>query len=58
MMAAVILLVETAEGAAVAVRFADGEAARDWEDAHTTEVTGLGLAPIVTRTEALRLAAR
>lgn len=52
----VVLLVETAEGGTVAVRFADVDAARAWEDDHDTSVTAVGCPPLVSRAEALRLA--
>lgn len=55
-MSAGILLVETAQGATVGVRFPDDDAARAWEDQHDTELTAVGWVPIVNRTEALRLA--
>jgi hypothetical protein len=49
-----ILLVETAEGDTVGVRFPDMDAARDWEDKHPFDVQGVGCVRLVTRTQALQ----
>lgn len=53
-MSAHVLLIETAQGATVAVRFPSIDAAREWEDAHP-DVEGVGCAVLVTRKEALEL---
>lgn len=50
-----LLLITTAQGATVAVRFPSADAARDWEDEHEMDLgTVVGLIPLVTKAEALR----
>jgi hypothetical protein len=51
-----VLLVETATGDVVAVRFPDTASARAWEDLHEHEVTAHGCPKVITPHEALRLA--
>lgn len=51
-----VLLVETAAGDVVAVRFPTAAAARDWQDQHDDQLTAVGCPRVVTRAEALRLA--
>ena len=50
-----ILLVETAEGGNVAVRFPSAAAAQDWDDDHP-DIETIGLVPVVSATAAIRLA--
>jgi hypothetical protein len=49
------LLLETAQGATIAVLFDSAEAARDWED-QNPDVVSVGLAAVVNRPTALNLA--
>lgn len=49
-----LLLIQTDDGDTIALRFPSVAAARDWEDAHEMEITVIGTARLVNKTEALR----
>ena len=52
---AAMLLVSTAQGEIVAVRFASAQEARDWEDENEADLSVSGCARVVSKSEALRL---
>lgn len=48
-----VLLVETREGATVAVKFPSIPAARAWQEMHEGDLVVVGVVPVVLRHEAL-----